>query len=101
MLGVWRGRGGRGFCDAQFGSRLAGAVVLQGGRRGLAAQVEKAGLLLVLLVAGVAQEHELGVVLPLWEVEVLRAACFVGAHCLVFALEDGSQIPELCLYVFH
>lgn len=67
----------------------------------MATQAEKTGLLLVLLVAGVAEEHKLGIVFPLWEVKVLRAARFVGAYCLVFALEDGSQIPELSLYVFH
>lgn len=63
------------------------------------AEVDVLGLLI--LVAGVAEEHEVTVVLPLWEVEVLRAARFVGAHRLVFTLEDGSQVPELRLYVFH
>lgn len=76
----------------------------------MAVQAEEAGLLWFLevkvfrsliLVAGVTEEHELTVVFPLWKVKVLRATCFVGAHRLVFTLEDGSQVPELCFYVFH
>lgn len=76
----------------------------------MAVQVEEAGLLRfmevevfrsLVLVTGVAEEHQLAVVFPFWKVKVLRTTCFVGAHCLVFTLEDGSQVPELCLYVFH
>lgn len=73
---------------------------MQGGGSSLAVQ-EKAGLLLLLLVAGVAKEHQLAVVFPLWKVKVLRATGFVGADRLVFTLEDGSQVPEFSLYVLH
>lgn len=76
-------------------------MVMHGGRRGLAVHLDKAGLLLLLLVTGVTEEHQLAVVFPLWKVKVLRTAGFVGADCLVFTLEDGPQVPELRLYVLH
>lgn len=74
-------------------------VLWGGGRRGaVAVEVQEAGLRRfqgvevsgrLLLVAGLAEEHQLVVVLPLGQVEVLRPARLVGAHHLVLALEDG------------
>lgn len=56
---------------------------------------------LLLFVARVAEEHQLSVVFPLGHIKVFRTAGFVSVHCLMFTLEDGPQVPKLCLYVFH
>lgn len=74
---------------------------MQWAGRVLGAQGEDIGVLRLFLVTRVTEEHQLAVVFPLWKIEVFRTTRFVGADCLVFTLEDGSQVPELSLYVFH
>lgn len=112
VLRVWRSGRRRGFealwRNAHLGSTLIGGVVLQEWERGLAVLELGAGLLRftealrpLVLIAGLAEEQQLAVMLPLWKVKVLRTTRFIWAHSLVLALEDGSQVPELCLYVFH
>lgn len=92
-LGVGGSRRGRGV-NARHGDGPTGGGLVGGG----ATLVEK---FVIVVVAGVAEEHQLRVMFPLGKVEVLRTAGPVGAHRLVFALEDGPQVPELRLYVFH
>lgn len=51
---------------------------------------------LLLFITRVAQEHQLVVVAPRGRVEGP-----VGGDRLVLTLEDGPQVPELSLDVFH
>lgn len=100
-----RGGGRRGGEPGVGGSRRGrdDRVLPRGGRigSGPAGGAGRQGERLLVLLAGVAEEHQIQIMFPLREVEVLRAAGSVGAHRLVLPLEDGPKVPELRLDVFH